>query len=173
MISQTRSELGTEESQRRRESRQETFAEGQLATSHTTTSEPNLVRDLPSASLIPASDATLVARTRRQDQDSRGEQLDTHVSPIRQAADRHTRRSSNGRYASHGRRPSTIPEEPRESLQLTLEHAAERLAEGVVESALDRTRRHGAGLGGYADVTPGQDDRRRRRRPRRSRGTES
>lgn len=158
----------------RRDSRQTTCAGGPLATSHTTASEPILVRDLPSASLTPAS-ARLVARTRRalagEHHESRGEQAGTRVS-TRQAADRHARRSSKGRHASH-RRPSTIPEEPpRESLQLVLEHAAERLAEGVVESALDRARHHGAGLGSHADVMSGEDDR-RRRRPRRSRNTES
>lgn len=152
-----------------------TGADGPLATSHTITTKPILVRDLPRASLTPASDATLAARTHgalaTEHHGSRGEQPDTHVS-TRQAADRHARRSSSDRYRSHGRRPSTIPEEPRHSVQLALEHAAERLAEEVVEPALDRARHREAGSGGDADVMPGQDDR-RRRRPRRSRETES
>ncbi|KAL1866181.1 hypothetical protein Daus18300_006845 [Diaporthe australafricana] len=70
-------------------------------------------------------------------------------------------RSSHDRYRSHRRRPSTIAEEPRDSLQLSLERAAERLAEEATESALNRTRYHGGHPGG-------QDDQ-RRRRPRRSR----
>lgn len=60
-------------------------------------------------------------------------------------------------------------------MQLALEHAAERLAEGAVESARDRVRHRGGdpeGRVGGADVTSGQDDR-YRRRPRRSKDTES
>ncbi|KAG8166154.1 hypothetical protein KVR01_004706 [Diaporthe batatas] len=83
-------------------------------------------------------------------------------------------RSSNHRYRRHGRRPSTIHEEPQESLQVALEHAAERLAEGAVESALDRAHHRGGGSDsreGGADVMSGEDDR-CRRRPRRSKETE-
>lgn len=171
MTSRTRSELGTDE----KKLCQWTCADGLLATSHMRARESILDRGLvTSTSLTPANDATLIARTRRalarEHHGSRGEQPDTNVSS-RQAADRHSRRSSNDRCRGHGRRPSTIPEEPRESLQLALEHAAERLAEGAVESALDRARHRGAGLGDHADVMPCQDDR-RRRRPRRSRETE-
>ncbi|KAL2283555.1 hypothetical protein FJTKL_09869 [Diaporthe vaccinii] len=138
------------------EERRATGAEGLLATSHTTTTKPILVRDLPSASLTPASDATLAARTR-------GALATEHHG---------SRGPPTTAIASHGRRPSTIPEEPRHSVQLALEHAAERLVEEVVEPALDRARHREAGSGGHADVMPGQDDQ-RRRRPRRSREMES
>lgn len=64
MTLRTPPEPRKEERKLRRDSRQVTCADGPLATSLTTASEPILVRDLPSASLSPAS-TTLVARTRR------------------------------------------------------------------------------------------------------------
>lgn len=60
-------------------------------------------------------------------------------------------------------------------MQLALEHAAERLAEGAVESALDRAHHRSGGSDsreGGADVMSGEDDR-CRRRPRRNKETES
>ncbi|POS74777.1 hypothetical protein DHEL01_v206832 [Diaporthe helianthi] len=84
-------------------------------------------------------------------------------------------RPSNHRHRSQGRRPSIIHEEPSETLQLALEHAAERLAEGAVEPALDRAHHRGgvpASREGGTDSISGEYDQ-YRRRPRRSKEKES
>ncbi|KAK2604472.1 hypothetical protein N8I77_007399 [Diaporthe amygdali] len=153
-----------EEKELREDGRLEVRADSPLATGHKTTSKAFIAFSRLSAFQDPASGTTLVAHAPKAlvmgHHGCQGEEPNTKVP-------------SRDQYRGHRRRPSTIAEEPRNSLQLTLEHAAERLAEEAVGSDMDRARDPGGGLGGHADAMPGQHDQRRRRPRRSSRATES